>query len=162
MNRGGTTSQVVTLYWISIVGIVFYVALNAVAQSLPPHYSPIRDAESDLAIGPYGYIMAIDFVDRGILSLAFVYAFIKTVDLTGGPRAPFRSALILLTCWAVGAILLALFPTDVPATPVSWHGAIHVILAIMAFIGGAVLLWMLAVSVYVVADKRSPRARRST
>lgn len=81
--------------------------------------------------------MAIDFVDRGILSLAFVYAFIETLDLTGGPRPPFRSGLALLTCWAVGAVLLALFPTDVPAAPVSWHGAIHVILAIMAFIGGA-------------------------
>ena len=39
--------------------------------------------------------------------------------------------------WAVGALLLAIFPTDVPATPVSWHGAIHLVVAIIAFIGGA-------------------------
>jgi hypothetical protein len=32
---------------------------------------------------------------------------------------------------------MAAFPTDVPATPVSWHGAIHLLVAIIAFIGGA-------------------------
>jgi len=34
-------------------------------------------------------------------------------------------------------LLLAIFPTDVPATHVSWHGAIHLVVAIIAFIGGA-------------------------
>ena len=43
----------------------------------------------------------------------------------------------MLSAWAVGAILLAIFPTDVPATPGSWHGAIHLVVAIIAFIGGA-------------------------
>lgn len=124
------------LYWVSIVGVVLYVVLDAAAQSLPPHYSPIRDAESDLAVGPYGYIMAINFVNRGVLSLAFLFAFTKTVDLAGGPRAPFRRGRALLGVWAVGAILLAIFPTDVPATPVSWHGAIHLVVAVVAFIGG--------------------------
>lgn len=33
--------------------------------------------------------------------------------------------------------MLAIFPTDVPATPVSWHGAIHLLVAIVAFIAGA-------------------------
>jgi hypothetical protein len=43
----------------------------------------------------------------------------------------------LLGAWAIGAILLALFLADVPATPVSWHGAIHIVVAVIAFIGGA-------------------------
>lgn len=124
-------------YWIAIVGVILYVVLDAVAQSLPPHYSPIRDAESDLAVGPYGYIMAINFLIRGILSLAFIFAFVKTIDLTGARRASFRTGYILMGVWAVGAILLAFFPTDVPATPMSWHGAIHFVVAIIAFIGGA-------------------------
>jgi hypothetical protein len=37
----------------------------------------------------------------------------------------------------VGALLLAVFPTDVPSTPVSWHGAIHLLVATIAFLGGA-------------------------
>lgn len=125
------------LYLIAIIGIILYVVLDAIAQSLPPHYSPIRDAESDLAVGPYGYIMTINFLNRGILSLAFIFAFLKTIDLSGGKRNIFRGGYILLGIWAVGAILLAFFPTDVPATPMSWHGAIHFVVAIIAFIGGA-------------------------
>jgi hypothetical membrane protein len=126
------------LYWITIVGVILYVVLDAVAQSLPPHYSPIRDAESDLAVGPYGYIMTINFLNRGILSLAFVYAFVKTLDLSGVKKASFKNGYYLLGFgWGIGAILLAIFPTDVPATPISWHGAIHLIVAIIAFISGA-------------------------
>ena len=33
--------------------------------------------------------------------------------------------------------MLAAFPTDVPAVPVSWHGAIHLVVAVVAFLGGA-------------------------
>ncbi len=130
-------SSMIRLYWLSIVGIILYVVLDAVAQSLPPHYSPIRDAESDLAVGPYGYIMTINFLNRGLLSLAFLLAFVKTIDVSGGIRAPFKSGYYLLGIWAVGAILMAFFPTDVPATPMSWHGAIHFAVAIVAFIAGA-------------------------
>lgn len=134
----GSPDQIVRAYWISIIGIVLYVILDAISQSLPPHYSPISQAESDLAVGPYGYIMTINFVNRGILSLAFIYAFVKTIDLTGGLRTPFRRGYYLLGIWAVGAVLLAIFPTDVPVTPISWHGAIHLVVALIAFFGGAV------------------------
>jgi hypothetical membrane protein len=125
------------LYWIVIAGVILYVVLDVAAQLLPPHYSPIRDAESDLAVGPYGYVMTINFLNRGLLSLAFVFAFLRTVKLAGGNRGSFKSGYLLLGTWAIGAILLAFFPTDVPATPVSWHGGIHLVVAIVAFIGGA-------------------------
>ena len=87
-NRN-SLSNVVGLYWIVIAGVLLYVILDAIAHILPPHYSPIRDAESDLAVGPYGYIMTINFVNRGLLSLLFVYAFVKTLDLTGAKGASF-------------------------------------------------------------------------
>ncbi|MDG6904322.1 MAG: DUF998 domain-containing protein [Nitrososphaerota archaeon] len=135
--KNSTIDQIFRFYWISIIGIVLYIVLDVIAQLLPPHYSPIRDAESDLAVGPYGFIMTINFVNRGILSLSFIYAFLKTLDLTGGKRTPFRSGYYFLGIWAVGALLLAIFPTDVPATPISWHGAIHLVVALVAFIGGA-------------------------
>ena len=41
--------------------IILYVVLDVVAQVLPPHYSPISQAESLLAVGPYGYIMTVNF-----------------------------------------------------------------------------------------------------
>ena len=90
-----------------------------------------------LQSAPYGFIMSINFLNRGLLSLAFLFAFVKTVDLTEGIRAQFKNGYFLLGIWAVGAVLLAFFPTDVPATPMSWHGAIHFVVAIIAFIAGA-------------------------
>jgi hypothetical membrane protein len=125
------------LFWVVVLGIVLYVVLAVVVQLLPPHYSPISQAESDLAVGKYGFIMTLNFLDRGVLSLLFIYAFLRTLDHARVARSEFQAGIFLLGAWAAGAILLAVFPTDVPATPVSWHGAIHLAVAIIAFIGGA-------------------------
>ena len=124
------------LFYTAIAGIVLYVVLDAIVQSLPPHYSPISQAESDLAVGPYGYIMTINFLNRGVLSLVFIIALVRTIN-PKGVRSEYRTGVLLLGVWAVGAILLAVFPTDVPATPVSPHGGIHLVVAVVAFLGGA-------------------------
>ncbi len=125
------------VFWIVIIEIILYVVLDVIAQILPPHYNPISQPESDLAVGKFGFIMTINFLNRGVLSLAFIFAFLRTLDLTGTARSRFRAGTYLLGLWAVGALLLAAFPTDVPATPISWHGAIHLVVALLAFIGGA-------------------------
>lgn len=124
-------------FWAVIFGLVLYVVLDAVAQVLPPHYSPISQAESALAVGKFGFIMTLNFLNRAVLSLLFIYAFLRTLDLVGVTRSQFRTGTYLFSVWAVGAVLLAAFPTDVPATSVSWHGGIHLVVAIIAFIGGA-------------------------
>ena len=128
---------ITTLFWITLTGLVLYVALDAIAQILPPHYSPVSQAESDLAVGKYGFLMTLNFLNRGLLSLAFILAFLRSVDLVGQNRSRFKNGIYLMSVWAVGAILLAFFPTDVPATPISWHGAIHLVVALIAFICGA-------------------------
>jgi len=125
------------LFRIVIGAIVLYVILDIIAQLLPPHYNPISQPESDLAVGEYGFIMTFNFLNRGLLSLLFIFAFLRKMDRAGIPRAKFRTGTYLLGIWALGALLLAIFPTDVPPTPVSWHGAIHLVVAIVAFIGGA-------------------------
>ncbi len=125
------------LFWAVILGIILYVVLDVVVQLLPPHYSPISQSESDLAVGEFGFIMTINFLNRVVLSLLFIFTFLKTLDYHGVARNQFRTGTYLLGIWAVGALLLAAFPTDVPATPVSWHGTIHLVVAIIAFIGGA-------------------------
>ncbi|MGD0645194.1 MAG: DUF998 domain-containing protein, partial [Candidatus Bathyarchaeia archaeon] len=84
-----------------------------------------------------GYIMTINFLNRGLLSLEFLFAFLGTVRLTEGNIAKYRRGFFLLGTWSVGALLLAIFPTDVPATPISWHGAIHLGVAALAFLTGA-------------------------
>jgi hypothetical protein len=86
--------------------------------------------------------MAVNFINRGVLSLVFLYALSRAARAGGGftpsgAERRFNAGLYAFGVWSVGAILLAFFPTDVPATPVSWHGAIHLVVAAIAFFGGA-------------------------
>lgn len=119
---------------ITIAGIAIYVALDIVAQLLPPHYSPISQAESDLGVGPYGWVMDLNFVVRGILSLAFVYGLYRVWPKT--PRVP-RGSLVLIGAWGIGAFVLAASPADVSG-PATLHGTIHLITAFLAFLFVAV------------------------
>lgn len=144
MSSGGVPQEEGTqadrarfLFAVALAGVILYVVLDAVAQSLPPHYSPVTQAESDLAVGPYGYVMTLNFINRGILSLCFLFAVMLAANSgdVAGPRM--KRGGWLFAAWSVGALLLAAFPTDVPSTPVSWHGAIHLVVAVVAFLGGA-------------------------
>ncbi len=132
------------LFWLVVGAILLYLALDVLAQLLPPHYSPVTQAESDLAVGPFGLVMTINFVNRGALSIVFLYALVRLVRVGGRSWAPVRTGVAFLSVWAVGAFLLASFPTDVPNLPLSWHGAIHLVVALVAFFGGAVGVFALA------------------
>jgi len=145
------------LFAVAIAGIVLYVILDAIAQSLPPHYSPISQAESDLAVGPYGYVMTLNFINRGFLSLCFLFALLLTANSSDTTSPRFMRGSYLFAVWSMGALLLAAFPTDVPATPVSWHGAVHLVVAILAFLGGA--FGALYISLGMTGNKPVAKAR---
>lgn len=125
------------LFGVAIAGIVLYVVLDAVVQSLPPYYSPISQAESYLAVGPYGYIMTLNFILRGVLSLCFLFGLALTANSMDTPGPTFRRGGYLFAAWSVGALLLAAFPADVPPAPVSLHGAVHLAVAVTAFLCGS-------------------------
>ena len=125
----------VALSTLTIAGIVAYVALVVTAQLLPPHYNAIRTAESDLAVGRYGWLMTMAFVLRGVLSLALVAALALAARRGLRPRA----GLVLLGLWGAGAFLLAAFPTDLPGDARTVHGAVHAAVAFAAFL--AVAIW---------------------
>jgi hypothetical protein len=132
---------------LAVIGIALYVVLDVIAQLLPPHYSPISQAESDLAVGPYGYVMAVNFVIRGLLTFAFLLGLVGATRL--GKTA--RVGLALLAVWGAGAFVLAVSPTDV-GTMVTVHGTIHNITAAVAFTGGA--FGALLLSTHFPAEER--------
>ncbi|MDV3277467.1 MAG: DUF998 domain-containing protein [Nitrososphaerales archaeon] len=136
-SSGTSPSTVKRLFWVVIVGILLYVVLDTAAQILPPYYSPVSQAESYLAIGPYGYIMTLNFLNRGLFSLVFLYAMLRAIDLRGGVRNRYRAGVALLGVWAVGAFILAAFPTDVPPSAPTLSGAIHLVVAVISFVGGS-------------------------
>src|SRR5580698_5836785 len=113
--------------------IVLYIVLDAIAQSLPPHYSPISQAESLLAVGPYGYIMTVNFLNRGVFSLLFVYAMIQTFSMIGVNWRDYRLGLCAIVIWSVGALLLAGFPAT--GRTIGIHTIIAIIVLIAAPLG---------------------------
>lgn len=136
-DESGQANRARGLFAVALAGILVYIALDAVVQSLPPHYSPISQAESDLAVGPFGYIMTVNFINRGLFSLSFLFALFLAANSSDTPGPRFRMGGYLLGMWSVGSLVLAAFPTDVPPMPISWHGAIHLAVAVFAFLGGA-------------------------
>lgn len=131
-----------------IAGVVLYLLLDVVAQLLPPHYNPIKQAESDLGVGPNGWIMSLNFVIRGLIALALVAG----LNLALAPAARPRLALTLILVWAAGDVLLAVFRTDVPPHRATIHGVIHLLVAFIAFV--AVALGELILSLRMDADPR--------
>ena len=108
--------------------IILYIVLDAIAQSLPPHYSPISQAESLLAVGPYGYVMTANFLNRGVFTLLFAYAFVQTLAMLGENWRNYKSGLYTIAIWGVAGILLA----GLPATGRTL--GIHTVIGIIIFI----------------------------
>lgn len=54
--------------------IVASLLIDVVLQLLPPHYSVVSDAENDLAVGPSGGMMSLNFATRGVMSGLLVVA----------------------------------------------------------------------------------------
>jgi hypothetical membrane protein len=127
-----------------MAGVVVYVVVDVVLQFLPPHYSVIRDAESDLAVGPFGWIMAINFFGRGITCAAAIGAVLLT-----GPRTRLRTVgCALLAVAGVCSALIAFFPTDIArsgtgVTAATGHGTVHLIGASTGFVFALSAFWVL-------------------
>jgi hypothetical membrane protein len=152
--QGRGTSQLHLLLGTVIVGIVLAVLLEVIVQLLPPHYSPLSQSESDLAVGPYGFLMAINFIIRGVLTLIFVVAFMRAVPKEGQSR----SGLILLGVSGLGKLILAFVATDLTARPHTIHGTIHALVALASFFCGALGVLLLARALRHVPQMRpSPR-----
>ena len=122
--------------------VVLYVLIDVVLQFLPPHYSVVSDAESTLAVGPFGGAMNLNFVARAVMSGCVVVA----VALTA-PASRLRTAgSVLLALAGLCSAALVVFPTDVNPpgefgmTPRTTAGLVHVVFATSGFL--AVLLAM--------------------
>lgn len=137
-----------------MVGIILAVLLEVTVQLLPPHYNPLSHSESDLAVGPYGFLMALNFVIRGVTYLMFIVAFLRIIPKEGQSR----SGLILLGVSAIGKSIIAFAATDLTARPHTIHGTIHALVALASFFCGALGILLLSRSLRHVPNVRpSPR-----
>ncbi len=103
-----------------MAGVVLYAGVDVVLQQLPPHYSPVRDAESNLAVGPFGWVMRLNFLGRAATTLCVVRAVCHT-----GPASRRRSCgAVLLGIGGACSGVLAFFNTDIAtgSTPAAAPG----------------------------------------
>lgn len=136
-----------TLATVAMGGAVLYVLVDVVLQLLPPHYSAISESESSLAVGPYGWVMNLNFLARGVVTVAAVAALARF-----GPRSGLRRAGLALMLFAgVCSAALAFLPTDVaaggapglgPSTPI---GTAHLLVAAAGFITALLAFGLLTV-----------------
>ena len=145
-------------------GIAGFLGLNIVVQLLPPHYSMVSQAVSDLAVGPYGWVMDIAFALGGASILAFVAgAFMATSQKTR-PLAGF----LLLGVWGAASEAIAFVHPDIvdangypgtlkafAMTP-STHGKAHLAIAAVVFL--SMVLGLVTSSRHL---GREPRLRAS-
>ena len=122
--------------------VVLYIAIDIVLQVLSPQYSVLSDAESDLAVGPLGWAMQVNFAARAVMSACVV----AVVSLTAPDSRLRRVGSVLLALAGLCSAALVFFPTDVNRagefgmTPRTTVGLVHVVFATSGFL--AVLLAM--------------------
>jgi hypothetical membrane protein len=152
--QGRQTNHFQPLFGAVVVGIALFVLLEVIVQLLPPHYNPISQSESALAVGPYGFLMALGFAIGGVLTLIFIVAFRRVVPKEGQSR----SGLILLGVAALCKFIITFVSTDLTPRPQTIHGTIHAIVALTSFFCGALGVLLLARSLRHVSNVHpSPR-----
>jgi hypothetical membrane protein len=141
----------------AMVGVVLYIAVDVVLQFLPPHYNPISEAESNLAVGPFGWIMNLNFLARAALSVCAIAALARV-----GERTALRTTgLVLFGVAGLCSGALAFFATDV--APAGEHGVgittvtggIHLALATGGFVAALVGFTLLTLWMRGTPDLRS-------
>ena len=125
--------------------VVLYIAIDIVLQVLSPQYSVLSDAESDLAVGPLGWAMQVNFAARAVMSACVV----AVVSLTAPDSRLRRVGSVLLALAGLCSAALVFFPTDVNRagefgmTPRTTVGLVHVVFATSGFLAVLAAMAML-------------------
>ncbi len=130
---------------VAMVLVLLYLLTDVVLQFLPPHYSVLGDAESNLAVGPFGWVMDLNFLARAVMSGCVVVAVTVTA-----PTSRLRIAgSVLLALAGLCSAALVFFPADVNhagefgMTPRTTVGLVHVVFATSGFLAALVAMALL-------------------
>src|SRR6476620_9875 len=91
----------------SFLGVLGFGVLIVLLHLLRPELNPIRVAVSEYAIGPYGSLMTLAFLLRGLGEACLVAGIASSPGVLRS-----RAGLVLLTLTTVGSFLVAIFPAD--------------------------------------------------
>lgn len=132
--------------------------LLASAWLLPlvSEYRLIGDNISELVLGRFGFVQTLAFLIGGATTLGLAYAIRK---LTAGVAGSFTGSL-LVGVYGVGAIVVAIFPTDrvdsaAQVFSQSPTGLVHMLAALVSFLCMIVAMFILARTFGLVPALRS-------
>jgi hypothetical membrane protein len=128
------------LAWCGVVGPVVYVLMFTLAGLLRPGYSPVHQTISDLGVGSNSWLVDGSSVLNGLLAIALVAAFFRTMRTILTERSRWLLAM-LITLPPLGFAVAGIF-TEAPSTlNVHWLvGADLAVGPVIAFaVVGAVL-----------------------
>ena len=114
-------SQISGSATLSFVGIVYFSATINALHLLRTDVDPIARTTSEYAVGSYGYLMTSAFLAICLASLALAYGLYVGV----APSAISRPGLGLIMLWAIGVLIVMVFPIDPEGTPRTTAGTIH-------------------------------------
>ncbi|MCA1719257.1 MAG: DUF998 domain-containing protein [Actinobacteria bacterium] len=138
-----------TLLACGVIGGPLFVAAFLVEDATRADYDPLRHPVSSLAIGDSGWTQTANFIVVGLLMLAFAVGLRRALRSLGGSIwGP-----LLVGIWAIGLLGAGVFVTDPvsgypPGTSdrmygYSWHGALHDIFSLAAFVALAAACFVL-------------------
>ena len=136
---------------LAVAGVIAYVLADVALALLRPGLSLVHNPESDYGVGPFSWLMDLNFLLRGALTACLLVAIVRCWR----PPALGRLGVVLLAVWAGFSALLAVFPDDPLGTPATASGAIHLLLALVAFLGALVGTFLLSLA----AGRRPLRQR---
>jgi hypothetical protein len=116
--------------------VLIFTVLVIVLHVLRPDLNPLSHTVSEYAIGPYGYLMTIAFIARGLGELCLVAGLVLGTIHSGRSWA----GLVLLALATVCSLLVAIFPGDIHNTSVL---VVHSLGAFVGFVSLAVaaIVW---------------------
>lgn len=135
----------------SFVGILIFTILVIILHLLRPQMAPLRHTVSEYAIGPFGYLMTIAFIMRGLGEAFLVIGLMLGTSSMRGNRS--WVGLVLLTLAAVCSFLVAIFPGNMQ------NARELLIHSLSAFVGFASLI--LAALVWSRRFRKNPGLRKS-
>lgn len=139
----------------AIVCFAYSAAALALMHLLRPDYPPRSHMISDYGVGPYGWVMSTCFIAMGGGLLTLLIALFQT-----GPRSgAARIGTVLLGIAAIGVVVSAVFPTDLPGGPSTRSGLIHTISFLVNV--GSIILAAVLLSLSFGGDARWRSYRRT-
>lgn len=125
-----------------------FVVVFLIEGALKPDYDPLRHPVSSLALGPWGWTQAANFIVCGLLTVAFA------VGLGLSPGVRDKVGAVLVAIWGLDLIGAGLFVTDpisgyppgTPAVPdpATATGELHDWISLAAFLGIALAFFVMA------------------